>query len=121
MPKGIPNPINKVCRLRKFLHGLKQVSRQWFSKLDYTFVSLGYTLFLNKASTHITILAVYIDGILIIGSDYQEIQHVKHCLNDEFAIKDLETLHYFLGLEVSQTNQGIVVFPSQDMLLHPYP
>jgi len=80
MPQGIPNPSNKVCRLKKSLYVLKQAGRQWFSKLKYTILSLGYTqskndysLFLNKTSTLITVLAVYVDDILIIGSDYQEI------------------------------------------------
>ena len=116
MPKGIPNPENKVCRLKKSLYGLKQASRQWFSKLKDTLISLGYTqskndyfLFLNKSSTKLTIIAVYVDDILITGSDLEEIQHVKECLNTKFEIKDLVQLHYFLGLEVTQTPQGVLL------------
>jgi len=66
------------------LYGLKQASRQWFTKLKDTLLSLGfvqskndYSLFLNKSSTNITILAVYVDDILLTGSDCKEIQHIK--------------------------------------------
>ena len=112
MPKGIPNPDNKVCRLRKSLYGLKQASRQWFSKLKETLLSLGYSqskndysLFLNKSVSHITVIAVFVDDILITGSNHEEIKHVKHCSNTTFGIKDLGQLHYFLGLEVTHTSQ----------------
>ena len=116
MPKGIPNPENKVCRLRKSLYGLKQASRQWFTKLKDTLLSLGfvqskndYSLFLNKTSTNITILAVDVDDILITRSDCQEIQHVKQHLNEQFGIKDFGSLHYFLGLEVQHTPRGVIL------------
>ena len=84
MPKGIPNPQNKVCRLRKSLYGLKQASKQWFNKLKDTLISVGYSqskndysLFLNKSSNHLTAISVYVDDILITRSDFIEIQHVK--------------------------------------------
>ena len=116
MPKGIPNLGNKVCRLRKSLYGLKQAGRQWFSKLKETLLSLGYSqskndysVFLNKSTSHITVIAVYVDDILITGSDHEEIKHVKHCLNHKFGIKDLGKLHCFLGQEVNHTSQGILL------------
>jgi len=109
VPQGIPNPTNKVYRLRKSLYGLKQASRQRFQKLSSTLSSLGYqqskhdySLFINKSSTDIVLIAVYVDDILITGSNKLEIDHVKHHLDQCFGIKDLGTLHYFLGLEVTR-------------------
>jgi len=115
-PKGIYNPAHKVCKLKKSLYGLKQASRQWFSKLSTTLLYLGYqqskndySLFINKSSTDITIIAVYVDDIMLTGSNPTEIHHVKQHLHNLFGIKDLGKLHYFLGLEISYTNDGIVL------------
>jgi len=116
VPKGILNPLNKVCRLKKSLYGLKQANRQWFSKLSATLISLGYqkskndySLFINKSSTDITIAVVYVDDIMLTGSSSAEIAHVKQHFHSLFGIKDLGKLHYFLGLEVSYIPQGIVL------------
>lgn len=115
-PKGIPSPANKVCRIKKSLYGLKQACRQWFNKLSNTLMSLGYqqskndySLFTKKSSTNITIIVVYVDDIILIGSNPAEIEHVKQHLNSYFGIKDLGTLHYFLGLEASYIPQGVVL------------
>lgn len=79
-PPGISYPLGKVCKLRKSLYGLKQASRQWFEKLSSVLVGLGYqqskndySLFVNKTSSHLTFVAVYVDDILVTGSDSHEI------------------------------------------------
>ena len=116
VPKGILNLSNKVCKLKKSLYCLKQASRQWFSELSSTLISLGYqqskndySLFINKLCTNITLIVVYVDDILITGSNQAEVEHVKQHVHNCFGIKDLGRLHYFLGLEVSYISEGIIL------------
>jgi len=114
MLEGIANPTNKVCKLQKSLYGLKQASRQWHFKLAGFLKSHGYTqskhdysLFLKNSDSHLTIVVVYVDDILLIASNPTEIQLLKQYLDSTFGIKDLGQLHYFLGFEVSHNLDGI--------------
>lgn len=123
VPEGIPNPENKVCRLRKSLYGLKQASQQWFQKLHHTLLSMGYqqskcdySLFINYSSSHITIVAIYFDDIIITGSNTTKVTLVKAHLDSLFGIKDLGILQYFLGMEVVYLPEG--TFLSQKKFTH---
>lgn len=115
LPPGIiPTSPNQVCRLNKSLYGLRQASRQWFSKLSSALISLGYhhseydhSLFIKSSLNTFTALLVYVDDIVLTGNASTEINHVKSFLHSTFRIKDLGNLKYFLGLEVSRTNKGI--------------
>ncbi|XP_071699281.1 uncharacterized protein [Rutidosis leptorrhynchoides] len=116
MPPGIPNPEHKVCRLHKSLYGLKQASRQWFQKLSRALQDQGfmqskndYNLFIKKVNSQLTIFAVYVDDILVTGSDATSVSQLKDFLHREFTIKDLGSLHYFLGIEVIYLDTGFVL------------
>jgi len=50
---------------------------------------------------------MYVDDILLTGNDLTEIQRVKDCLLQQFRIKDLGDLKYFLGIEFSHSKTGI--------------
>ena len=52
------------------------------------------------------LLVVYVDNIIITG-DKQGIDDLKRYLQNSFRTKDLGKLHYFLGIEVARSKEGI--------------
>ena len=53
------------------------------------------------------VIAIYVDDLIIVGDSAMEIDHVKGLLKQEFEMKDLGELRYFLGIEVIRTPKGI--------------
>ena len=117
LPEGLSNPLNHVCKLKKSLHGLKQASRQWFAKLVCELTHQGnnlqskhdYSFFIKRSCEHLTVATVYVDDILIKGTNSGSIVDLKIHIDTVFSIKDLGKLHYFLGIEVSYTSDGITL------------
>ncbi|KAH9671391.1 retrovirus-related pol polyprotein from transposon RE1 [Citrus sinensis] len=103
-----------VCRLRKSLYGLKQAPRAWFITLYKFLLSYGFrqsktdaSLFLYHRDGHRIYFLVYVDDLIITGSHGRVIQHFIHRLVSTFALKDLGSLHHFLGLELLRTPSGV--------------
>ena len=103
VPLGRPNPHNKVCKLKKSIYGLKQASRQWFQKLaaflnsrDYQQSKSDPSLFVKQSSSYITILAVYVDDILLNGSNSTEIDSIKRHLEMSSLLRILVSFVTFL-------------------------
>lgn len=67
------------------------------------------SLFTKTIDSSIVILVVYVDDILLAGDNYQEMTDLKAFLDHQFRIKDLGSVHYFLGLEVFLVADGYVV------------
>ncbi|XP_035838054.1 uncharacterized mitochondrial protein AtMg00810-like [Helianthus annuus] len=115
-PPGFMDPIlpTHVCRLNKALYGLKEAPRAWFHRLSTFLVSNGFvcsradtSLFVFKQDTWIMYLLVYVDDLILTGNQDQVIRTFITKLHNEFAIKDLGDINYFLGLEVTHTTDGL--------------
>ena len=57
----------------------------------------------------IDILIVYVDGIILTGDNNAKLERLTKKLADEFEIKDLGALKYFLGMEFAMSKEGIFV------------
>ncbi|CAM8877096.1 unnamed protein product [Rhodiola kirilowii] len=106
----------RVCKLHKSLYGLKQASRQWFSKFSEALISYGfesslndYSLFTLTTQQGYIALLVYVDDIIITGTSQALIDQVKWFIDSKFKIKDLGTLRYFLGLEVARSKSALFI------------
>jgi hypothetical protein len=118
IPPGFANEqtLGKVCKLKKSLYGLKQSPRAWFDRFRRALCDMGYsqcngdhTVFYKHQGSHITILAVYVDDIVITGDDVEEIKRLKERLGRAFEVKDLGPLRYFLGIEMARSAKGIIL------------
>ena len=67
----------------------------------------NYSLFYKRDGDDITLLIVYIDDMIIIGSNSTKIEKLQTYLEKEFEMKDLGAQKYFLGIEVSWSKQGL--------------
>eukprot|EP00253_Pinus_taeda_P021274 PITA_21274 len=65
------------------------------------------TVYTKKVGKSLLILVLYVDDLILTGSDPNLIIHVKSILKKKFEMTDLGHLHYFLGLQVLQTKEGI--------------
>ena len=114
-PSGLfSSPTLDVCKLKRSLYGLKQSPRAWFDKFRSTLLQFSFeqskydsSLFLRKTSTGCVLLLVYVDDIIITGTDSLLITSLQQQLKDSFHMKDLGTLTYFLGLEVHNVASGV--------------
>ena len=61
---------------------------------------------MSTLGNHLIILVLYVDDLILTGSDPKLITHVKSSLKQNFEMSDLGNLHYFLGLQVL-TKEGI--------------
>ncbi|GMP68371.1 hypothetical protein CsSME_00028007 [Camellia sinensis var. sinensis] len=76
---------------------------------DLSTVNVTNSLFIRKSSSSITILFVYVDDILLIGSSAAHIQSLIQQMHIAFAIKELGSISYFLGISIKSVGSSYVL------------
>ena len=109
----------KVCKLLKSLYGLKQAPKQWHEKFDRTLTSVGFVV--NEADKCVyyrygggegVILCLYVDDILIFGTNMRVIHEVKSFLSKSFDMKDLGEADVILNIKLIKNESGITLTQS---------
>lgn len=106
---------NKVYKLKKALYGLKQSSRAWYSRIEAYFLKFGFTkcpyehtMFVkNGEKGKILIVCLYVDDLIFTGNCDIMFADFKKSVMNEFEMSDLGLMHYFLGIEVIQSDAGV--------------
>ena len=115
-PLGYTDPQfpQHVCRPKRALYGLKQAPRAWFHRFSSFLLKLCFhssqadsSLFVYYSSLGTVYLLLYVDGMVITGSNSSMVQTLITWLSKEFSMKDLGDLHYFLGIEVQANEKGL--------------
>ncbi|XP_042495000.1 uncharacterized mitochondrial protein AtMg00810-like [Macadamia integrifolia] len=86
------------------------------TSVDYNQSNANDTLFIKRSGEKVTILIVYVDDIVVIRNDSIEIDHLKGFLGNEFEIKGLGKLRYFLGIEITRSSKGIFLYQRKYIL-----
>ena len=62
-------------------------------------------MYVRKQET-LTVIAVYVDDLIILAENTSEIQEIKDSLKTQFKMKDMGELHYCLGISVVQDKEN---------------
>jgi hypothetical protein len=107
---------HKVCKLLKSLYGLKQAPRQWHIKFDQCLLSNGFKtnesdkcIYYKSFDDAHVIICLYVDDLLIFGSNIDVINTTKTLLKNNFDMKDLGEANVILGMKITRTSNGIFI------------
>lgn len=91
---------------------MKYSPRAWFGKFSQAVEKFGmmknksdHSVFYKQSEAGIILLVVYVDDIVITGSDNTRIPSLKSFLHTQFHTKELGMLKYFLGVEVTRSKK----------------
>ena len=95
--------VSGTAKLKKALYGLKQSPRVWYNTLatflaSFDFKPLDADSFVFCCNG--TIIAIYVDDLLIAGASKSAIDQIKASLSERFKMTDLGACHFYLNIEV---------------------
>jgi hypothetical protein len=78
-------------------------------ELGFAPSKIGTSLFYYCKGKQTIFILVYVDDIIVTSSSQDVVHALLQDLKKEFALKDLGDLHYFLGIEVQRSKDGLLM------------
>jgi len=123
-PKGFEEG-DKVCRLNKSIYGLKQASKAWNECFNEHISRCGFRqcledscLYIRESKLGPVYVLLYVDDVLIIAKNLQEIKTVKQMLINQFKMQDLDEAKMFLGLCIEREPMNGIMKLSQQKYIN---
>ena len=63
----------------------------------------------TQGNSNLLIVSLYVDDLVLIGSNENMIEDFKRDMMNKYKMSDFGLLHYFLGIEVSQSEDGVFI------------
>nr|GEY92857.1 retrotransposon protein, putative, unclassified [Tanacetum cinerariifolium] len=117
-PEGFVDPDHpeKVYRLMKALHGLKQAPKAWYDELSKFLTSKGFTkgtidptLFTIRYEEDILIMQIYLDDIIFGSTNPKYSKRFEKLMHNRFDMSLMREMKFFLGLQIHQSPRGIFI------------
>ncbi|KAJ9565352.1 hypothetical protein OSB04_001318 [Centaurea solstitialis] len=111
---------NHVYILDKALYGLKQAPRAWYDHLSNALLDNGFykgkidpTLFIKTEGDDILLVQIYVDDIIFGSTNSDMCTWFSDLMTTRFEMSMLWELSFFLGLQVLQKPDGILINQSK--------
>lgn len=99
--------LNIVCKLDRYIYGLKQASHRQNIQFDDKIKDFGFLrnedeqyVYVKTSRGSLIFPVLYVNDILLIGNDVPMLQSVKVCLEKCFTMKDMVDVAYILGIKI---------------------
>ncbi|KAJ9541771.1 hypothetical protein OSB04_028277 [Centaurea solstitialis] len=109
-----------VYILDKALYGLKQAPRAWYDHLSNALLDNGFykgkidpTLFIKTEGDDILLVQIYVDDIIFGSTNSDMCTWFSDLMTTRFEMSMLRELSFFLGLQVLQKPDGILINQSK--------
>lgn len=103
----------------KSLYELKQAPKQWHEKFDNVMMTNDFKInecdkcaYVKTTDVGYIILCLYVDDILIVGSNNEMVKSTKYMLNSKFDMEDMGLADVILDIQIKCSSEGLILTQS---------